>query len=89
MITVHLPSDLAAKFQTSSDIALSAATLGEMVAALDGLHAGLGHWLVEVDGRVRPHLALFVAGERMERAAAATALPDGADIWVIRAVSGG
>lgn len=89
MITVHLPPDLAAKFHATAELAVSATTLGEMVAQLNAQHPGLHHWLVEVDGRFRPHLAVFVSGDKLAQADASIPLPDGADVWVIRAVSGG
>ena len=89
MITVHIPPDLAAKFHATAEFAVSAATLGEMVAQLDAQHPGLHHWLVEVDGRFRPHLAVFVSGDKLAQADGNSPLADGADVWVIRAVSGG
>lgn len=89
MITVHLPTDLAAKFRATAQMELSATTLGELVDQLDAQHPGLKHWLVEVDGRFRPHLAVFVSDQRHARADGATVLADGAEVWVLRAVSGG
>lgn len=90
MIIVHLPGDLADKFEVPRDLPLDAGTVGEMVAGLERQYPGIRHWITEVDGAFRPHLSVFVAGSRLDGSkGAACPLPDGSDVWVMRAVSGG
>ncbi len=90
MITVHLPGDLADKFGVPRHLPLAADTVGEMVSVLDERYPGIGHWLTEVDGSFRRHLSVFVAGRRLEDSEdAKRPLDEGADVWVMRAVSGG
>jgi hypothetical protein len=90
VITVHLPSDLGRTYGLSATVALGdVPTLGDVFRHLDGLAPGLLRSLTEADGAVRPHLAVFVAGQRLPRATAALALAPDAEVWVLRAVSGG
>lgn len=90
MITVHLPSDLAEEFHTDPDLILAAGSLKGMLYALDAQHPGMGRWLSEADGSFRQNLSVFVAGRRLTPSEdASTRLPDGAEVWILRAVSGG
>lgn len=62
-------------------------------AALDALRAGqprLAAYLMDERGRVREHVAVFVAG-RLARAPQdlEAPLPDGAEIHIMQALSGG
>ena len=57
--------------------------------ALDDLFAaepGLRGHILDDEGRVRPHVLIFV---NQVRAELATPIPDGAEIQVLQAVSGG
>ncbi|MBE3590790.1 MAG: MoaD/ThiS family protein [Firmicutes bacterium] len=67
-----------------------AATVGELIDALDRRIPGIRHRLVESDGAIRPHVNIFV-GECNARMDGGLALPlDGAgEVWILRAVSGG
>lgn len=92
MIRVHLPRDLAQLMGldgTQVEVA-GAATVGELLAALERRIPGIRHRLVETDGAIRPHVNIFV-GERNARVDGGPALPlDGVDeVWILRAVSGG
>ncbi len=90
MITVHLPIDLAGQFKMEAVLNTDAGDLRDLVAHLDRMRPGMAGWLVEPDGRFRQHLSIFVSGRRLEtRSPASGRLDDGADVWILRAVSGG
>ena len=90
MITVHLPIDLAAEFKIAAMLTTDAADLRDLVSELDRMRPGMAGWLMEADGRFRQHLSIFVSGRRLEpKSPASGSLPDGADVWILRAVSGG
>jgi molybdopterin converting factor small subunit len=90
MITLHLPGDLADKFRAPRELRLQAAAIGEVVPALDALYPGIDHWLTESNGAFRRHLSVFVADYRLDGSEGpGYALPDGCEVWVMRAVSGG
>ena len=90
MIRLHLPRDLAERFDVTDTFDLTAGGMEEAVRALEAQHPGLAHWLTEADGSFRQHLAVFVDGVRLQGAEAGHApLKSGAEVWVLRAVSGG
>lgn len=90
MITVHLPPDLAGQFGAPPVLRSGAGTGRELLQELDRQYPGLSSWLAEADGRFRQHLSVFVEGRRLEsRAAVSTEMPEGAEIWILRAISGG
>jgi molybdopterin converting factor small subunit len=65
-------------------------TLGAALSSLWAAYPGLRLRLVNEQGIVRPHVNLFVAGENSrDTGGLATPVPDGAEIAIIPAVSGG
>lgn len=75
-----------------SSVALSSspATVGDALAALRTLHPGLTERVLTEMGDVRPHVNLFVAETNIRDAAGlATRVPDGVEIAILPAVSGG
>lgn len=90
MITVHLPVDLAAEFRAESVVTVEARTCTEMLESLNRQYPGMTSWLAESDGRFREHLSVFVSGRRLPpRAHVSVPLADGAELWILRAISGG
>lgn len=66
------------------------ATLGEALAALAAARPALGDRIQDEQGRVRPHVNVFVGRENSRFSGGlATPLAPGAEIRVIPAVSGG
>ena len=66
------------------------ATVADALGALCALHPGLRDRIFDEQGRVRPHVNVFVGGESIRDAGGlAMAVPDGAEIAIIAAVSGG
>ncbi len=91
MITVHLPPDLAREFGAAPAVTLeAAATCTDVLISLDRRHPGIVSWILEPDGRFREHLSVFVSGRRLApRSQASLALARDAEIWILRAISGG
>ena len=90
MIAVHLPPDLAGEFALHPVINLDAGDLGGLVADLDRRCPGIRGWLTDADGRFRDNLSVFVSGLRLPAGAEpGTPLEPGAEVWVLRAISGG
>lgn len=63
-----------------------AATVGEAIAALEARWPGMRDRLCDSTPAIRRHVNVFVAGEK---ARLDTALPPGAEMIVMTAVSGG
>ena len=75
-----------------SSVALSASppTVGDALAALRALHPGLTERVLTETGEVRPHVNLFVAETNIRDAAGlSTRVPEGSEIAILPAVSGG
>lgn len=86
-VLVHLPRSLIALFPgTPRRIEVTGATVAEVIFALDVAVPGIRNRLVDAGPVIRTHLNVFVDGAR---ASLDTAVPPGADVHVIPAVSGG
>ncbi len=84
---VHLPRSLVALFPNATRrMEASGATVAEVIASLDATVPGIRNRLVDAGPALRSHLNVFVGGER---ATLDAAVPPGADIHIIPAVSGG
>ena len=87
MALVHLPRSLVALFPgTPRRLEASGATVADVIADLDAQVPGIRNRILDAGPMIRTHINIFVAGQR---ATLATAVPDGADVHVIPAVSGG
>lgn len=68
----------------------SPATVAEALEGLAAVHPGIRHRVVTETGEVRPHVNLFVGPENIRDAhGLATPVPEGAEIVILPAVSGG
>ncbi len=75
-----------------AEIALDASprTLAEALEALGRDYPGVARRVLDERGRVRPHVNLFVGGECVRFGdGLSTRLPDGCEIAILPAVSGG
>ena len=70
-----------------SEVEASGATLAAVLADLDRQFPGIRFRIIDEQDRVRPHIALFVAGERTEDLA--TPIASGAELYILGALSGG
>ena len=85
--TVHLPASLVTLFPGAPRrLAVEAATVGALVDALNARWPGMRDRLCGPGPRLRPHINVFVDGER---STLATALGRDSIVHVIPAVSGG
>lgn len=92
MIRVVLPGPLQgdAGGRARVEVRQAAPTVGEALEALFGLHPRLRPRILDEQGRVRPHVNVFVDRESIRLSGGlATRLLDGAEIMVLPAVSGG
>ena len=86
-VAVVLPTALMRLFSgCERDVTVSAASVLEMVEALDGRWPGMWDRLCDSTPRVRRHINIFVEGER---ATLETPLSPGAEVFVMTAISGG
>ncbi len=87
MSTVVLPRSLVALFPGAERrYEIEGSTVAEVIDALDGRVPGLRNRLLDAGPVLREHLNVFVAGQRADLS---TAVPGGATIHIIPAVSGG
>jgi molybdopterin converting factor small subunit len=87
MSIVHLPATLPPLFRDlPRRLEVEAATVGEAIAQLDERWPGLRDRLCVPGPELRPHVNVYVEGER---AGLDTALPAGARLDVVAAISGG
>ena len=62
-------------------------TLGGVMAALDGAYPGIRFRMVDEQGRLRPHIKLFV--DQILTRDLRTPIPSGATVMIVGALSGG
>jgi molybdopterin converting factor small subunit/photosystem II stability/assembly factor-like uncharacterized protein len=86
MAVVSLRSPLRELAGGNREVLVDAATVAEALRGLERAHPKLSGWVLDDQGRVRQHVAVFVAGERVD--GDATIAPD-ARIDIVGAVSGG
>ena len=62
-------------------------TLGEVLAGLERRFPGIRFRMVDEQGRLRPHMRVFVDGQALHDLA--LPLPPGCDVNIVQALSGG
>ena len=76
--------------QAQVELAGSPATLGDALAELGARYPGVARRVLDEQGKVRPHINLFVGGDCVRFGEGlATRLPEGCEIAILPAVSGG
>jgi sulfur-carrier protein len=86
-VVVFLPSALAGLFADSERrVEVEAATMSEVMDALDRRWPGMRDRLCDSRPAIRRHINVFVDGER---ATLTTILKPGAEVYVLTAISGG
>jgi hypothetical protein len=86
MAVVALRPPLRALAGGNREVLVEGATVAEALRALERTHPKLSGWVLDDQGRVRRHVAVFVGGERVD--GAATLAPH-TRVDVVGAVSGG
>ncbi len=90
MITVHFTRNLRRFFGDLPSTQADAANVANLLVDLEAQHPGIRGYLVEDDGSLRKHVNIFVSGDMIrDRERLGDALPDGCDVHIIQALSGG
>ncbi len=84
-VQVRLPRELRRLYEVDHPAEVDGATVGDVFAALDAAHPGVGHRLMDA-GALRRHIIVFVG---QERGGLDTPVQDGEEITVVAAVAGG
>lgn len=84
---VVLASQLRGYTAGRAEVEASGATLAAVLSELDRQFPGIRFRIIDEQDRVRPHIALFVAGERTEDLS--TPIASGAELYILGALSGG
>ena len=89
-VKVRIPTPLRSATNGRDIVTLKAATVGEMIAALDSSYPGIKERLLGDDGDIRHFVNLYVNGEDVRfLAGLQTSLKDGDEISIVPAVAGG
>jgi len=91
-VTVRIPSYLASLAEGRNSIVVdkSPANTRELLTELWSLHPALRDRIVDEQGELRQHINIFVGNESIRFGEGlATAVPDGAEVMIVPAVSGG
>lgn len=84
---VVVPTQLRGYTDGRAEVQAQGATLGAVLADLDRQFPGFRFRVIDEQDRVRRHIILFVGGERQDDLGAA--VPPGAEVQIIGALSGG
>jgi len=85
-VKVLIPTPLRS-YTRAREVEASGATMGELLADLERQFPGFRFRVIDEQDRVRRHVIIFVGAEREENLAAA--IPSGADVQIVGALSGG
>ena len=84
---VVLPSPLASYTANRREVEAHGATVAELLADLDRRYPGIRFRMVDEQGRIRPHIKIFVNRSQVGSTGAALAGSD--EVLVVAALSGG
>lgn len=89
-VTVRIPTTMRPLSGGASTVELEGATLGDVLAALEGAHPGFRERLFDDDGNLRKFVNVFVADDDVRYLdGLGTATPAGTTVSIIPAVAGG
>ena len=92
MVTVHLTRHLYTFFPhlEGKDLAVEASTVAEVVRALELTAPGIGFYICDERGRLRPHVNVFVGKQMIrDRRGLSDAVAAGDEVHILQALSGG
>ena len=84
---VIVPTQLRGYTSGRAEVRAEGATLAEVLADLDRQFPGFRFRVIDEQDRVRRHILLFVGSERQDDLS--SAIPPGADLQIVGALSGG
>jgi hypothetical protein len=65
-------------------------TVGEVLSAAFAAYPGLGHYIVDDQGRLRKHVVIFADNRNLDRETALAApVAEDSEVYVLQALSGG
>jgi molybdopterin converting factor small subunit len=85
-VMVRLPRILTQAVRGGLRHEVTAGDVGQVLDRLFETEPGLRNHLIEEDGQIRTHVLVFVDGERADLR---TPVPEGSEVQVLQAVSGG
>jgi molybdopterin converting factor small subunit len=89
-VTVRIPTQLRTLTGGSGQVSVEGSTVGEVLTALDGAHAGFGERLFDDGGDLRRFVNVFLADEDVRfLEGLATPVADGQTLSIVPAVAGG
>jgi molybdopterin synthase sulfur carrier subunit len=68
-------------------IEVKASTVGQAIAALDRRFPGFAFRVIDEQGRIRPHMNIFLGEEKVDDLT--TLITTGSEIYIVGALSGG
>ena len=74
-------------YTESSEVAVSGATLGAVLAELDRLYPGIRFRMIDEQDRIRPHIRCFINGGQVRDLARPLQASD--ELVIVQALSGG
>jgi molybdopterin converting factor small subunit len=86
-MNVRIPTPLRSYTANAAKVDIPGETLGELLDNLDARFPGIRFRMVDEQGRLRPHMNLFVAGERCRDLG--TRLDAVDEVVIMQALSGG
>jgi molybdopterin converting factor small subunit len=95
IVRVRIPSPLRSYTDGEAEVSVAVLvlapelppTLASVLAALERRYRGIRFRIVDEQGRMRPHVKVFVGAEAVRDLA--TAVPAGEDVMIVAALSGG
>ena len=89
-VTVNIPTPLRKLTNNQSEVEIEAATVGELVDALEAAYTGIAEKLLDDSGEIRRYVNVFVNDEDIRFLdGKATPLKVGDNISIVPAIAGG
>jgi molybdopterin converting factor small subunit len=86
VVTVRLRAPLRDLAGGSPEVPVDGATVGKALRALEQAHEPITGWILDEHGRIRPHVNVFLDGDRVSEE---TPIATDAVLHVLSAISGG
>ena len=89
-VKVRIPTTLRTLTGGKSEVEVDGATVGEVIAALEGAHPGFSDRLLDEEGKLRRFVNVFVADDDVRFLEGLdTKVPEGETVSIVPAVAGG
>jgi len=89
-VTVRVPTTLRTLTGGAAEVQVDGATVGQVIASLEGQHPGFSERILDDQGGLRRFVNVFVADDDVRFLQGLdTAVPDGETVAIIPAVAGG